>query len=194
MRGFLLPPATKLGQGNIFTGVCDSVHRGEGLSQCMMGYHPHPPLDQAGTPPDQAPPLDQAGTPQSRAYWEIWSMSGRYASYWNAILFMNVITYRQVVCCYLETEWSETRRAWGLYNHIQPWSHRWPSPWSKGTAVCMHINELVSNVIIQHLVSLSASVNGPLTYVPSCVFGSFASLLQVIVHRLVQFLQVTLQT
>ena len=23
-----LPPATKLGQGNIFTGVCDSVHRG----------------------------------------------------------------------------------------------------------------------------------------------------------------------
>ena len=24
----LLPPATKLGQGYIFTGVCDSVHRG----------------------------------------------------------------------------------------------------------------------------------------------------------------------
>ena len=24
----LLPPATKLGQGNVFTGVCDSVHRG----------------------------------------------------------------------------------------------------------------------------------------------------------------------
>ena len=24
----LLPPATKLGQGYVFTGVCDSVHRG----------------------------------------------------------------------------------------------------------------------------------------------------------------------
>ena len=24
----LLPPATKLGQGYIFTGICDSVHRG----------------------------------------------------------------------------------------------------------------------------------------------------------------------
>ena len=49
----LLPPTIKLGQGNIFTGVCDSVHRG-GLPQCMLGYHTprtrHPPPDQAGTP------------------------------------------------------------------------------------------------------------------------------------------------
>ena len=37
----LLPPATKLGQGYVFTGVCDSVHRG-GLPQCMLGYHPTP--------------------------------------------------------------------------------------------------------------------------------------------------------
>ena len=29
----LLPPATKLGQGYIFTGVCDSVHRGGVCSQ-----------------------------------------------------------------------------------------------------------------------------------------------------------------
>ena len=27
-NAFLLPPATKLGQGYLFTGVCDSVHRG----------------------------------------------------------------------------------------------------------------------------------------------------------------------
>ena len=59
-NAFLLPPATKLGQGNIFTGNCDSVHRG-GLPQCMLGYHTHtprpgrhPPLDQAGTPPEQS--------------------------------------------------------------------------------------------------------------------------------------------
>ena len=30
--GKLLPAATKLGQGNVFTGVCDSVHRGESAS------------------------------------------------------------------------------------------------------------------------------------------------------------------
>ena len=49
-----------LGQGNIFTPVCHSVHRGGGLPQCMLGYHP----TTAGTrhipwsrhPPDQAPP------------------------------------------------------------------------------------------------------------------------------------------
>ena len=28
MASVLLPPATKLGQGYIFTGVCDSVYRG----------------------------------------------------------------------------------------------------------------------------------------------------------------------
>ena len=29
----LLPAATKLGQGNVFTGACDSVHGGGGLRQ-----------------------------------------------------------------------------------------------------------------------------------------------------------------
>ena len=38
IRVIFLPPATKLGQGYIFTGVCDSVHRGS-LPQCMLGYH-----------------------------------------------------------------------------------------------------------------------------------------------------------
>ena len=108
---FLLPPATKLGQDNIFTSVI-LFTGGGGLPQCMLGYQPPPPLDQAGTslsrpgrypPPDQAPPRrtrhppwDQAPLPgarqappppPSRAYWEIRSTSGRYASYWNAILY-----------------------------------------------------------------------------------------------------------
>ena len=44
----LLPAATKLGQGNVFTGVCDSVHGGRGcLPQCMLGCQ---------TPPEQTPP------------------------------------------------------------------------------------------------------------------------------------------
>ena len=38
---FLLPPAKKLRQGNVFTGVCDSVHRGEACvakgGVCMTG-------------------------------------------------------------------------------------------------------------------------------------------------------------
>ena len=67
----LLLPATKLGQGYIFTGLCDSVHRG-GLPQCMLGYN---------LPREQAPP-------RRRACWEIRSTRGQYASYWNAILFL----------------------------------------------------------------------------------------------------------
>ena len=33
-----LPPATKLGQGYIFTGVCDSVHRGGGHAWLLGGH------------------------------------------------------------------------------------------------------------------------------------------------------------
>ena len=61
-----LPPTTKLGQGNIFTGICDSVHRGRGSASVHSGIPP-PPQDQAPprtrhppgtrhTPRDQAPP------------------------------------------------------------------------------------------------------------------------------------------
>ena len=84
-----------LGQGNIFAPVCHSVHRwGEGMPQCMLGYHHHPvPPDHAPpwghAPPTPAPP-DHAHTPPRRACWQIRSTRGRYASYWNAILF-NII-------------------------------------------------------------------------------------------------------
>ena len=90
-RSAFLPPATKLGQGNIFTDVCSQG----GLPQCMLGYHPtpwtrHPPITRhppgPGSPSGPGTP-DQAGTPPSRAYWEIRSTSGWYAFYWNAILF-----------------------------------------------------------------------------------------------------------
>ena len=53
-----LPPATKLEQGNVFTGVCDSVHGGGCLHQA-------PPPKQ--TPPgEQTPPRDQTHLLQSR--------------------------------------------------------------------------------------------------------------------------------
>ena len=56
-NAFLLPATTKLGQGNAFTGVCDSVHRGA-LPQCMLDTPQtrHPP---AQTPPRPDPPLEQ---------------------------------------------------------------------------------------------------------------------------------------
>ena len=99
-QSIFLPPATKLGQGYIFTCVCDSVHRGVCLSACLdttppPGPNRYPP-DQAppgpGTtrgpvryPPDQAPP-PRPGTPRHPLRnWKIRSTSGRYASYWNAI-------------------------------------------------------------------------------------------------------------
>ena len=65
----LLPPATKLGQGYVFTGVCHSVNRGVGgvyLSACWDTHPPrsrHAPLGAdtltplgADTPPEQTPP------------------------------------------------------------------------------------------------------------------------------------------
>ena len=93
-----LPAATKLGQGNVFTGVCDSVNGGGCAS---VGYHPprgrppkeNPPKKQTPTrqsplrripPPQEADPPRRRTppTPRSRR-----SMSGRYAYYWNAFLF-----------------------------------------------------------------------------------------------------------
>ena len=97
----LLPAATKLGQGNVFTGVCLSTGGGEGvcLSACWDARPPQtrhtpqsrPPPEQTPprtrhTPPEQTPPWDQAHPPPG-ADSSIRSTSGRYASYWNALLF-----------------------------------------------------------------------------------------------------------
>ena len=100
----LLPAATKLGQGNVFTSVCLSM--GGCLPQCMLGYPPpwtrqtrreqtpqeqrpprtrhYPPQTRHPPPPEQRPP-DQADPPQE-ADCSIRLTSGRYASYWNAFL------------------------------------------------------------------------------------------------------------
>ena len=102
-------PQRSCGQGNIFTPVCHSVHRG-GMSEAAppgpdtpragtpQQVHHHLPdqTPRAGTPPGgpDTPPQDQ--TPPGRyttspPLWEadasIRSMSSRYASYWNAFLF-----------------------------------------------------------------------------------------------------------
>ena len=78
-----------LGQGNIFGSVCrEFCSQGEGvcLSACWDATLPLWADTPGEQPPrDQAPPQDRA-PPWSSACWEIQLTSGRYASYWNAIL------------------------------------------------------------------------------------------------------------
>ena len=78
----ILPPATKLGQGYVFTGMCDSVHKGGSASvhagmhppgadtlpgPCPLGADTPPGTDTppgADTPREQTPP--RGDTPHSR--------------------------------------------------------------------------------------------------------------------------------
>ena len=83
-------PQRSCGQGNIFTPVCHSVHRG-GMSEAdPPGRHTAPragtPPLRAGTPPIGTPPQTRPPPPSREADASIRSMSGRYASYWNAFL------------------------------------------------------------------------------------------------------------
>ena len=55
-----LPPATKLGQGYVFTGVCDSVHRGEYLTRYTPGPVTPP---RPGTPPGPGTPARPGTSP-----------------------------------------------------------------------------------------------------------------------------------
>ena len=100
----------------MFLHVCVILFRVGGLPQCMLGYPPgsrHPPG--AGTPlgadPPRRPAARHAGiAPLLRsACWEKRSTSGRYASHWNAILVMDVVS-----------RWHPDK-----YNLFKPWT--WPN-------------------------------------------------------------------
>ena len=95
-----------LGQGNIFSSVCQEFcpQGGEGgvcLSPCWDTTHPlGPGTPRACTPSSRPPgpdtlrtrhPLPQTRYPPRSACWEIRSTSGRYASYWNAILLTTIL-------------------------------------------------------------------------------------------------------
>ena len=68
----LLQAATNLGQGYVFTRVCDSVHRGVCLSACWDTHPPGPdqtPQEQTPSrtrPPPGPDPLQDQTTPRSR--------------------------------------------------------------------------------------------------------------------------------
>ena len=110
----LLPPSTKLGPGNIFSSVCQEFYpQGGGAVPWEVPpgrYNPsvrytlwastprqvQPPW--AGTPQQVNPPgqvhpwqVHPAGNPPGQVHppgqVPPWSMSGPYASYWNAFLF-----------------------------------------------------------------------------------------------------------
>ena len=103
-------PQRSCGQGNIFTPVCHSVHRGVSRTPPPGRENPpgretppwqgEPPLSGRENPPWQGePPLvgrpPRLGEPHP-SHKEtppptIRSMSGRYASYWNAFLFDQIV-------------------------------------------------------------------------------------------------------
>ena len=66
-NAFLLPPATKLGQGYVFTGICHSLNRG---GQYLTRYPPqtrYTPQDQVHLPGPGTPlPPDQVHLPQDQ--------------------------------------------------------------------------------------------------------------------------------
>ena len=94
-----LPSTTKLRQGNVFTPVFHSVHRGgvghtsplgrhplpqQTFRQCMPGYTPCPPSACWDT--HHAHPVHAGIHPPFPVYAGMESTSGRYTSYWNAFL------------------------------------------------------------------------------------------------------------
>ena len=99
---FITARKRSLGQGNIFSSVCQEFCSQEGGSASVHAWIPPPPRSRhprtrhtsgADTPLGAATHPLRADTPQSRhplrsACWEIRSTSGRYASYWNAILYI----------------------------------------------------------------------------------------------------------
>ena len=94
-----------LGQGNVFTGMCHSFcPQGRvGFPACITGYMTGgclPPGGSAssrwgggGLHPGADPP-----PPRYMGYYEIWSISGQYASYWNAFLFPESVHHRCLQC------------------------------------------------------------------------------------------------
>ena len=171
-----------LGQGNIFKSVCQEFCPQGGLPQCMLGYHP--PTEQApppgnrhpsgpGTPSEQAPPpgpgtpWEQAlppgpGTPRDQAppraehagRYGQQATSGRYASYWNAILLIFSTVEVSVFC--------------ELIFPQRPFNGRWRKP-----AKCVRYHKHFTCSVIPPVVeegwsySLNKTTTWPVYYYPS---------------------------
>ena len=62
----LLPAATKLGQGNIFTSVCQEFCPQGGEGVCLSACWDTPPWEQTLPPEQTSPPPSRHSLPQSR--------------------------------------------------------------------------------------------------------------------------------
>ena len=85
-RKYFYRPQRSCGQGNIFAPVCHSVYRGGGWWYLTRHWGRHPRQTRHPLPLEQTPPLQE---PDSG----IRSTSGRYASYWNAFLFIYALMH-----------------------------------------------------------------------------------------------------
>ena len=75
---FITARKRSLGQGNVFTPACDSVHRGC-LTHCMLGYtHPlvRPPQQ---TPLGRHPYLDRHPPGHTPLFWILWDTVNKRA-------------------------------------------------------------------------------------------------------------------
>ena len=82
-----LPPATKLRQGNVFTPVCDSVHRGRGGALSGRGYLSRVSLSRWNGVSVQGGLCLMRGVVSVReTHWRCTVTCGRYASWWNTFL------------------------------------------------------------------------------------------------------------
>ena len=118
-----------LGQGNLFTGVCDSVNRGGGAS--LHAGIPTPPASRH--PPEQTP-----CPPRNRHPPGIRLTSGRYASYWNAYLFLLLLyKFHALPVTYQQTlrvpHGSFTRIFFFDLCHCSLWTSNWTSYEREGT-------------------------------------------------------------
>ena len=123
----LLPPATKLGQGYVFTRVCDSVHR-ECYPSMHCRWYPSMPCRRSR---GGVPALGMGSAPGGVCSWGnlLWGgvcswgggwhphpggyCCGWYASYWNAFLFMVVIRVDVTLDC-----------VWYICSVLYPLIHR----------------------------------------------------------------------
>ena len=108
-------PQRSWGKVMFFTRVCDSVHRG---GVCPIACWDRPPSPRSRhPPPEEDTPGEQ--TPQYSACWEIRATSGRYASYWNAILFILLLLFSRFSQALCNERRSTSRVVFRSYHNAQ---------------------------------------------------------------------------
>ena len=96
----LLPPTTKLGQGNIFRSVCQEFCPQGGVwADTFLGRHPTPPpgadTPRADTPPGADTPWNTP--PRSSACWEIQATNGSTHPTGMPYLWINLLC-KEIFC------------------------------------------------------------------------------------------------